>query len=187
MIEGNTGVRLSVDSSARALVIKSDLASSKINIFGTTTISASSTGQLIVGRRTFYSGSRTTVMDVQEFAKLLQQFSNADRSRQALSSQRTISSAVDRNLASARLHYRRAAGVAAFVERLAYVFMVLSIIGGLVIAFSPDPNCGRGCDFVEKYPNVWSGILIGLYGVLFMLAVAMLAAYVRGRAAESGA
>ena len=126
-------------------------------------------------------------MDVQEFAKLLQQFSTADRSKQAHSTQRAISSAADRSLASARSHYRRASGIAGAVERLAYGFLILSIAGGLLIAFTPDPSCGRGCDFVEKYPNVWSGVLIGLYGVLFMLAIAMLAAYVRGRAAESGA
>jgi hypothetical protein len=191
MIENDTPVRLSVDSSTRALIIEEELGSSQVDVLRTTTISCSTNGRLTVGNRTFAlsddDGGRTTIMDVLEFTRLLKQLSSGNHDKQAPSYNRPFSSAADGSQASARSHYRRAMRIAGFVERIAYCFVVLSIAGGLLIAFSPDPSCGGGCDFAEKYPNVWSGVLIGLYGVLFLLAIAMLAAYVRGRAAESGA
>lgn len=143
---------------------------------------------------------RTTLKDVQDAAELLRTAASTDRKAQfkaaakplpvygtPRSSTQSVASAAERQFAAARKHFERAAGVAGVVERLAYGFTILSIVGGLLIAFSKNPNCDNYCDFVEKYPNVWSGVLIGLYGVLFMLAVAMLAAYVKGRAAENGA
>ena len=205
MTENNAPVTLSVASGSKTLVIQKGDYFRKFQILDTTKVVCSESGELSVGSMTFTLGDnttgRTTLKDVQDAADFLREIAGTNRTAQfkaeakpkpvygtvRSSSQSMGNSSADRQFAMARKHYERAADVAGFVERLAYGFTVLSIVGGLLIAFTKNPNCDYYCDFGEKYQNFWSGTLVGLYGALFMLAIAMLAAYVKGRAAENGA
>ena len=199
---GNYSARLQVDTSARALVVKGVMGDQRINLFSDTRIEVVG-DRLLVGAREFVpyagSGRAPTIMDVQEFAKLLRQVagsagdwgastrqstqSNTSGSRSAVSSTTN-----GPRVAEARHHFKRAAGTAAFVEVVGFVGAILSAIGGLVIALN-SIDCGRFCDeysVSERYPFLIEGITIGVFGAFSMLSIAMVAAYIRGRAAEKG-
>ena len=197
---GNYSARLQVDTSARALVVKGVMGDQRINLFSDTRIEVVG-DRLLVGAREFVpyagSGRAPTIMDVQEFAKLLKQVagsagdwgastrqstqSNTSGSRSAVSSTTN-----GRRVAEARHHFKRAAGTAAFVEVVGFVGAILSAIGGLVIAFSRDDSVPAYYGLTERYPFLIEGITIGVFGAFSMLSISMVAAYIRGRAAEKG-
>lgn len=189
---GDYSARLEVDTSARALVVKGVMGDQRVNLFPTTRIEVDG-DRLIVGAREFTphagSGRAPTIMDVQEFAKLLRQVANSDQaSGSTAPSARQSPQPRNNSLnAEARSHIARAAGLAPFVEVVGFIGAILAAIGGLVIAFNSD--CDRFCDelgVTERYPFLIEGITIGVFGAFSMLSIAMVAAYIRGRAAEKG-
>jgi len=196
---GDYSARLEVDTSERALVVKGVMGDQRINLFPDTRIQVDG-DRLIVGAREFTphagSGRAPTIMDVQEFAKLLRQVAGSSQTSSATahvaqgtspSRNNSLNAGASLN-AEARNHFRRAAGIAAFVEVVGFIGAVLAAIGGFVIAFN-SVDCGRSCfeySLTERYPFLIEGITIGVFGAFSMLSIAMVAAYIRGRAAEKG-
>ena len=189
---GDYSARLEVDTSARALVVKGVMGDQRVNLFPTTRIEVVG-DRLIVGAREFTphagSGRAPTIMDVQEFAKLLRQVANSSQTSSATApgAHQTPQPRNHSLNAEARSHIARAAGLAPFVEVVGFVGAILAAIGGLVIAFNSD--CDRFCDdysLTERYPFLIEGLTIGVFGAFSMLSIAMVAAYIRGRAAEKG-
>lgn len=200
--QGNPA-RIEVDTADKCLVIHHEGGEERLALFSTTRIEIKG-ARLIVGSEEFDPNLAVdrppTVMDIQEFAKLLKQVAgssggsgasarplpqaNTTPSRPSVTTQRRGTSAN----AEARSHLARAAGIATFVEVVGFVGAILSAIGGLVIALN-SIDCGRFCDdysVTERYPFLIEGITIGVFGAFSMLSIAMIAAYIRGRAAEKG-
>ena len=188
---GDYSARLEVDTSARALVVKGVMGDQRINLFPDTRIQVVG-DHLIVGAREFTpharSGRAPTIMDVQEFAKLLRQVAGSSQTSSATApvAQRTSPSLTNSPNAEARNHFRRAAGIAAFVEVVGFIGAILAAIGGLVIAFNRDDDVPDYYSLTERYPLFSEGIFMALFGAFSMLSIAMVAAYIRGRAAEKG-
>ena len=190
---GDYSARLEVDTSARALVVKGVMGDQRVNLFPTTRIEVDG-DRLIVGAREFTphagSGRAPTIMDVQEFAKLLRQVAGSSQTSSATApvAQRTSPSRTNSLNAEARSHIARAAGIAAFVEVVGFIGAILAAIGGFILAIN-SIDCDWRCDdysLTERYPFLIEGITIGVFGAFSMLSIVMAAAYIRGRAAEKG-
>ena len=189
---GNFPARLEVDTSARALVVRGVMGDQRVNLFPDTRIEVVG-DRLIVGAREFtpyaVSGRAPTIMDVQEFAKLLRQVAGSPRtsSTTAPGNQQSPQTRDKTVSAKALSHFEIAAQMAAFVQIVGLVGAILAAIGGFVVAFNSD--CDRFCDgysLTERYPFLIEGIAVGVFGAFSMLSIAMVAAYIRGRAAEKG-
>jgi len=194
---GEESARLEVDTSARALVVKGVTGDQRINLLPDTRIQVVG-DRLIVGAREFTpfagSGRAPTVMDVQEFAKLLRQVAGSSQPSsvtapvaQRTSPSRTNSLNAEGSLnVEARNHFRRVSWIATFVERAGFIGAILAAVGGLVIAFNRDDNVPDYYSLTERYPFFSEGIFMALFGAFYMLSIAMVAAYIRARAAEKG-
>lgn len=198
--QGNPA-RIEVDTTDKCLVIHHEGGEERLALFSTTRIEIKG-ARLIVGSEEFDPNLAVdrppTVMDIQEFAKLLKQVAgsaggsgasarplpqaNTTPTRPSATPQRPGTSAN----AEARSHLARAAGIATFVEVVGFIGAILSAIGGLVIALSRDENAPDYYGLTERYPFLIEGITIGVFGAFSMLSIAMIAAYIRGRAAEKG-
>lgn len=208
MLDGDVPVVLAIETGTRSLVIGKGEDTERVSVFGTTKFSFTPSS-LTVGSRVFEVNSESsrppTVMDLQEFVKILKQLSSADGGRPVRTSgsraTRTplplgaseqaaaIASMPNPNRHVGAADFQRAGSLAGFVEACSYFFVILSVLGSLVIAFQKNPFCEErfsSCDFGEKYPDFWLGIGAGLYAVFILLAIAMVAAYLKGKAAERG-
>ena len=193
--------RIEVDTSERCLVIHHEGGQERLGLFSTTRIEIKG-ARLIVGSEEFDPDlgleRPPTVMDIQEFAKFLKQVAGSSggsgkRTPQSSHGNTTAArSAGTTQLnrpsinAEARGHIARAAGLAPFLEVVGFIGAILAAIGGLVIAFSRDENAPDYYGLTERYPFLIEGLTIGVFGAFSMLSIAMVAAYIRGRAAEKG-
>ena len=206
--------RIEVDTTEKCLVIHHEGGEERLGLFSTTRIEIKG-ARLIVGSEELDPDlgleRPPTVMDIQEFAKFLKQVADSAGSTRETNSQAspggtraaqpavtpqarttatrpTVTPNRDRSSvnAEARAHFSRAAGIAGFVEVVGVIGAILSAIGGLVIAFNRDDNVPNYYSLTERYPFIIDGITIGVFGAFSMLSISMVAAYIRGRAAEKG-
>ena len=83
---------------------------------------------------------------------------------------------------------RRAARAARFVEICSYVFGVLGILLGLIIALTEDStwrDFTEDPSFSEKYPDFWFGLSVSLAVAFQVAIVVMISAYIQARLQSS--
>jgi hypothetical protein len=81
----------------------------------------------------------------------------------------------------------RAHAVAATVEVVMWILLVIGVIGGIVIAAQQQPLCdyGADCSFTDEYPLFGVGIGIAIGCAINCLMVIMVATYIRARASRA--
>jgi hypothetical protein len=80
---------------------------------------------------------------------------------------------------------RRAFAVARAVEVISWIFLGLSVLGGIIIASRSEIDPNDMYSDSRTYPNISLGITIMIAGVFQALVVIMIAAYIQARTQDN--
>jgi hypothetical protein len=80
---------------------------------------------------------------------------------------------------------RRAFAVARSVEVISWIFLGLSVLGGIIIASRSEIDPNDMYSDSRTYPNISLGITIMIAGVFQALVVIMIAAYIQARTQDN--